>query len=372
MSDSPIFYIKFLKPPPTECIIGQQFPIVWTIESDLGDVSYWEPVPVTCVIQGTSELRVNVINDNKGKRNNVAQKSYMRSPTNKAASLVYNPLQGGGMVTHMTIEETSAQSLPVGTSISVELSLMLSSNTSHQTTHPVWYQAQQLLPSSTVWLIPIWSMPIQLTVAKQRHLKTSGGDQAQRLFQLDTGAVIRISEDAEESIARHVWDCGLGMCQFMAEHKNEIKGDCILELGSGTGLVGIYAGKLLNSSQVYLTDLADALGIMQQNVDINHAENIEVAELSWGSHSADDRYKTVNLVLLTDVLYNQGSHDVLLDTLEWLLENENSKALLSYKERNPAERDFFMKIKSRGFMYEQVMGTEHLICEVYWITKETR
>jgi predicted nicotinamide N-methyase len=142
-------------------------------------------------------------------------------------------------------------------------------------------------------------------------------------------------------------------------------------LGSGTGLVGIYAAALLKPKKVYLTDLDDALEIMQQNVDLMKKGSTEmiVAELAWGPKK-QERYNQVDLVLLTDVLYNQSSHDLLLDTLDWLLDNKDCKALLTYKERNPDEREFFTKVNSKGWKCNRVEGDDHLVCEVYWIEKK--
>lgn len=139
-------------------------------------------------------------------------------------------------------------------------------------------------------------------------------------------------------------------------------------------MVGIYAAELLNPKRVYLTDLPDALEIMQQNVDLmKNTNKVEmfVRELSWGPGKLS-KYNDVDLVLLTDVLYNQGSHDVLLDTLDWLLDNAGCRALLSYKERNPDEREFFEKVTTqRNWNCQKVEGYGHLVCEVYWITKQS-
>lgn len=121
---------------------------------------------------------------------------------------------------------------------------------------------------------------------------------------------------------------------------------------------------------MYLTDLEDALEIMQQNVDLMKTKSTEmiVAELSWGPEK-QERYKDVKLVLLADVLYNQSSHDLLLDTLDWLLDNKSCKALLAYKERNPDEREFFTKVNAKGWKCNRVKNYDHLVCEIYWIEK---
>jgi SAM-dependent methyltransferase len=170
-------------------------------------------------------------------------------------------------------------------------------------------------------------------------------------------------------------DCGLGMCdylnQLVCQQEIDFNHNVILELGSGTGLVGIYAAQLLAPKQVYLTDLEDALQIMRQNADLVQDKKCEmiVEELAWGP-DADPRYNHVDLVLLTDVLYNQSSHDVLLDTLSWLLK-PGTKALLAYKERNPDERAFFTKVKERGFECNFVNNDHNALWEFYWIEKQS-
>ncbi|OAD04309.1 hypothetical protein MUCCIDRAFT_79426 [Mucor lusitanicus CBS 277.49] len=287
-TSAPLFYIRFLKPPPTECLVGQHFTIVWTIESDLGDQTCWETVPVSISLEGCSQLGLRELNaDPKGnskKKAAALAKPYMLEKVALAREipLVFDPLRGGGIVTKLVIEH-----MPV-------LSVHTMSNR----------------------------------------------------------------------------DCGLGMCQFLSECKLDRKYNSLLELGSGTGLVGIYAAELLGPKRVYLTDLPDALEIMQQNVDLMSDTKVEmlVKELSWGPEK-QDQYSDVDLVLLTDVLYNQGSHDVLLDTLDWLLDNDNCRALLTYKERNPDEREFFEKVALRKWKCQRVQSYSHLVCEVYWISK---
>ncbi|KAL9547483.1 hypothetical protein MBANPS3_006149 [Mucor bainieri] len=374
-TSAPLFYIRFLKPPPTECLVGQHFTIVWTIESDLGDQTCWETVPVSISLEGCSQLGLRELNaDPKGnskKKAAALAKPYMLEKVALAREipLVFDPLRGGGIVTKLVVEHMPGQPLPIGTTVQIQLGIKLAAAARSGLSHAIWQHAYEF---QQMWVIPTWSTPIATTVAKQRHgdVKESG-DQAERVLMAHQTKVC-IREDAVQSIARHVWDCGLGMCQFLSECKLDRTYNTMLELGSGTGLVGVYAAQLLSPKRVYLTDLPDALEIMQQNVDLMapHQTKVEmlVKELSWGPEKQDE-YSHVDLVLLTDVLYNQGSHDVLLDTLDWLLDNDSCKALLTYKERNPDERVFFDKVAQRGWNCQRVENYPHLVCEVYWITK---
>jgi len=84
-----------------------------------------------------------------------------------------------------------------------------------------------------------------------------------------------------------------------------LAGRLIIELGSGTGLVGLIAGKLDASCKVYITDQASVilfsplylvgllkvfplllhrplLSTMTKNIKLNSLEeNVQVAELNW-------------------------------------------------------------------------------------------
>lgn len=163
--------------------------------------------------------------------------------------------------------------------------------------------------------------------------------------------------------------------------------------GSGTGVVGIYAAKVLKPKTMDLTDLSDALNILQQNINtnFNNKDNIgltiEAKVLPWGpspltnnNNNDDDDQKNVwqhenkkiDLILLTDVLYNHSSHDILLETLTWLIEkNPKAKILLGYKERNPDERSFFTKVNQHPFLHCIKYENQPLPpFEVYWILKK--
>jgi hypothetical protein len=209
----PLYYIRFLKPPPTECLVGQHFTVVWTIESDLGDQSYWETIPVTMSLQGSTQLGLRELNsDPKGnskKKAAAVVKPYMRQQLSKIGlspdiPLVFDPLRGGGIVSKLVIEQLPGKPLPVGTSVSIQLSMMLAPTArSNPKSHSVWQNAYQF--QSQIWLLPTWSAPISASVGKQRHLDVNeSGDQAERMLQIGH-KLVHIREDAVQSIARHVW-----------------------------------------------------------------------------------------------------------------------------------------------------------------------
>ncbi|CAO3609819.1 unnamed protein product [Cunninghamella blakesleeana] len=462
-----LYYIRFLKPPPLKCELYQPFNIVWTIESDLGYHCLDQSILLTCqtnksdlidikylpIIKPTKKRKKGNSNSNSNSNNNDSEEQQITVPTN----LEYDPQRGlSGMVTRIMLVPTSnnknittnnkdqhkrklkntkSSTSLLNTTMNKNIQLQFSLSTNHRRKekngsyikHPVWYQAYQLDTTTNIydydhdhdhnkkiWIIPIWSMPIdldlKLTSSNKQGINNNtcikdpiSGQQAQRVIEIDDDKddqqqLIYICEDIEESIARHVWDCGLIMCDFIYRNKKSLNYQSIIELGSGTGVVGIYAAAALKPKRMDLTDLSDALNILQQNININfnNKDNagltIEAKVLSWGppSHTNinnqddnnddnDDQNniwqhdnKKIDLILLTDVLYNHSSHDILLETLTWLIEkNPKTKILLGYKERNPDERSFFTKVNQHPFLHCIKYENQPLSpFEVYWILKK--
>lgn len=59
-------------------------------------------------------------------------------------------------------------------------------------------------------------------------------------------------------------------------HSNTLPKQSILELGSGTGLVGLLAGLVQradSTSTVYITDQTPMLALMRQNIALNNLED---------------------------------------------------------------------------------------------------
>ncbi|KAF9209923.1 hypothetical protein BGZ49_009849 [Haplosporangium sp. Z 27] len=119
-----------------------------------------------------------------------------------------------------------------------------------------------------------------------------------------------------------------------------------LELGAGTGLVGIAVAVAYPELSVLSTDLDEALTLMQQNVDANVAllpgDNMEVGFLDWAEK--DRKVEPVEILLLADVVYNDLSHEILLQTiLDY--SDDKTKILLGYKFRHDSEQQFFDQAK---------------------------
>ncbi|KAI9478054.1 MAG: putative methyltransferase-domain-containing protein [Benjaminiella poitrasii] len=151
----------------------------------------------------------------------------------------------------------------------------------------------------------------------------------------------------------------------------------ILELGAGTGYVGIaLAQQLRKSAQVYITDLEQVVPLINENVqkhyhqqeDENGAEII-VDRLHWGNH--EDAHRLLDkaggrfdLIIVSDCVYFPELFSVLLDTLLDVCGNE-TQVVIGYKTRSlEKELGFWQDYFGRYFEYEPVRQIETIREEV--------
>lgn len=133
----------------------------------------------------------------------------------------------------------------------------------------------------------------------------------------------------------------------------------VLELGSGTGLVGIAAAITLGAN-VTVTDLPHVIPNLQYNADANAEAvaagggNVEVAALRWGKEGDGDVEmigKDFDLILASDVVYHDHLYEPLLYTLRLVMDGENKKKkktkvfVMAHLRRWKKESSFFKKAK---------------------------
>lgn len=129
---------------------------------------------------------------------------------------------------------------------------------------------------------------------------------------------------------------------------SELRNQFVLELGSGTGAVGV-AAAMLGAGRVVVTDVENVLFIMQANADLAREQalggnqsptNVEVESYMWGTQpsasiiprDATDR-EYPNLILVSDcILPRLYPIEPLVDALA-LLSKSHTKILISYEHR---------------------------------------
>ncbi|KAF9972489.1 hypothetical protein BGZ73_004397 [Actinomortierella ambigua] len=395
------YYVRLLKNTPIEAVIGDPFKIVFTITTDLTEASYQKPCKLNChAVVRTKKSLQDAATANWGEKDSALAAVAATTATiipqglSQGASLMYDPKTGFctadiRFAPCMTAYEECQLVLSLDRSaFQAQVNRGAGAGGRRMATGPVME-----LPEYEI--LPAWSLPIHLVPPplnqqqKQRkvnkkYLVDTRQDLVERYFRLPPHLEIcqrmeaiagpgarslLIREDATEGfMARHIWDSGVFMARYlmqpdswlsryMQETKGKQGGDddaqgktkqrkC-LELGAGTGLVGIAVAVAFPELEVESTDLEEALQLMQQNVDDNAAfllrKNMRVGFLDWAETDRQG-VEPVEVLLLADVVYNEVSHAILLQTiLDY--SDANTKVLLGYKFRHEAEAQFFEEAK---------------------------
>ncbi|SCU89760.1 LAFA_0E20670g1_1 [Lachancea sp. 'fantastica'] len=181
---------------------------------------------------------------------------------------------------------------------------------------------------------------------------------------------LKIHEDGgEHGCGGKIWAAGELLCEHLIDNsdftgflslcseKLKTDGSCtnILELGSGTGLVGICAGLLARSNgieaKIYTTDIEMLIELMNSNIKLNGLENMVFPEILMWGEQLDEKFKTdtsnrIDLVLAADCVYLEDAFPLLEKTLLDLTEGDNPPTvLMSYTKRRKANKVFFRRIR---------------------------
>lgn len=136
----------------------------------------------------------------------------------------------------------------------------------------------------------------------------------------------------------YTWPSAPVLAWFLWEHRRELPGKRVVEIGAGTSLPGIVAAKC--GADVTLTDCASlprSLQHCQRVCDVNGLQGqVRVVGLSWGLflQSTFD-IGPIDLILGSDCFYEPTVFEDILVTITYLLEkNPHAKFLCTYQERS--------------------------------------
>ena len=132
------------------------------------------------------------------------------------------------------------------------------------------------------------------------------------------GVVIEERPTGRCFYGEYIWPASLVLCDFLKRNSELVRGKRVLELGSGTGIAGLYAAKL-GAEHVTLTDFIDW---NIENIKINIKENglDKVAEprwFRWGTNlcekwdviiGSDIIYPAIDLLALVKAIQSHLKH----------------------------------------------------------------
>ncbi|XP_022617236.1 protein N-lysine methyltransferase METTL21A isoform X2 [Seriola dumerili] len=174
---------------------------------------------------------------------------------------------------------------------------------------------------------------------------------------------LRLSQDWKKlGVAAVVWDAAVVMCMYLELGQVELKGKVAIELGAGTGLVGIVAALL-----VTITDREPALDFLSANVKANLPSDSQgaviVSELTWGERLELYPAGGFDLVLGADIVYLEDTFVPLLQTLEHLC-SDTTVVLLACKIRYERDTNFLIMFKQK-FRVEEVYYEKQRDIHIY-------
>ncbi|XP_067894489.1 EEF1A lysine methyltransferase 3-like [Heterodontus francisci] len=175
---------------------------------------------------------------------------------------------------------------------------------------------------------------------------------------------------ASLGLSAYVWTPGIVLCQYFHDEKIDFTGKKVLELGSGTGIVGILA--VLLGGDVTMTDIPEVLKQIDHNVAANipvtSKSRSKVRALLWGTdqHNFPSDF---DYILGSDIVYCPSYFPALIETL---LHCCNEKTTIYLSTNMPARKgseNFHQELIPMKFNSE-IIHTSGMIC-IYKVNKKT-
>uniref|UniRef100_A0A8C9NXL3 EEF1A lysine methyltransferase 3 n=1 Tax=Spermophilus dauricus TaxID=99837 RepID=A0A8C9NXL3_SPEDA len=180
------------------------------------------------------------------------------------------------------------------------------------------------------------------------------------------GHVLNITQNfgSRLGVAAGVWDSALSLCNYFESHNVDFRGKKVIELGAGTGIVGILAA--LQGGDVTITDLPVALEQIKGNVQANvpAGGRAQVCALSWGidQHVFPGDY---DIVLGADIVYMEPTFPLLLGTLQHLCGHHGTIYLASKMREEHGTENFFQHLLPQHFQLELAQRDEDKNVNIY-------
>eukprot|EP00759_Apiculatamorpha_spiralis_P039235 PhF_6_TR38110/c0_g1_i1/m.56877 len=200
------------------------------------------------------------------------------------------------------------------------------------------------------------------TIPKKYMADTVGAHAARILHVKHNKQQIFIAEAfGDLGIAGRLWDGALCLIRYLESEEGgrHIKGKRVWEIGSGTGAAGI-ATALLGANYVTITDLPDAVPLMQLNIDLNRSkkgvlsDNIRVLAFPWGMDGeavldGTSVQELPEIVVCSDVVYEEAWYEDLMFSFTSLARRTDGKCefFMAHTHRNPADEKFFEMLRNK-------------------------
>lgn len=165
-----------------------------------------------------------------------------------------------------------------------------------------------------------------------------------------------------DNLGLKTWGSSYILANRLANNHNLCLGH-VLELGSGTGLVGMAASIL--GFPTFLTDLPEIVPNLRENVHLNNIQNVSVAELDWSCPDPFDRSHPgvhFDTVILSDPVY-LAKHPpwIVAMITKFLAKSKHSRVLIQVPLRKGfhQERTILWSLMQENHLVVDEEATEH-------------
>ncbi|XP_077175378.1 protein N-lysine methyltransferase METTL21A isoform X2 [Paroedura picta] len=147
-------------------------------------------------------------------------------------------------------------------------------------------------------------------------------------------------------VAAVVWDAAVVLCTYLETGDVDLRGRSVIELGAGTGLLGIVVALL--GAQVTITDKEASLAFLKSNVQANLPAEAQsravVKELTWGQNLMNFSAGEYDFILGADIVYLEETFPALLQTLDHLC-TDHTVILLACRMRYKRDQNFLRMLR---------------------------
>ncbi|XP_061553215.1 protein-lysine methyltransferase METTL21D [Phycodurus eques] len=187
-----------------------------------------------------------------------------------------------------------------------------------------------------------------------------------REIEKNDGSVLTVSQCYMGDVGCVVWDAAIVLAKYLETKEfydpslgvNLWAGRRVVELGAGTGVVGLMAATL--GAYVSVTDLEDLQTLLKVNIQDNQtlitSGSITAKVLEWGK-DVSGFLPPPNYVLMADCIYYEQSITPLVETLK-LLSGPETCIICCYEQRtegiNPKVEEQYFELLHQSFNCEEI------------------
>lgn len=148
-----------------------------------------------------------------------------------------------------------------------------------------------------------------------------------------------------------MWDGAIVLAKYLELNPWLVQGKRVVELGAGTGVVGLVAAAL-GAIHVTLTDMESVIPLTRANVELNKSKwspsvSVEVGAFLWGSQGI-----TCDVVLGADLVSYLYDSKALMDTLR--LYPASTRILISWEQHDERAPVQFLELAHHFFDVELI------------------